>query len=121
MTVKDITVIEKATFTQECQVALDGKMQVAGGIRIEGGGVDGYDLWTNGETYIGGKCVMGTNNSSGHNLVVYGSSELNGYIDLKGQLKVNGKETLGYGSETTIVVDVPFAWGKAYMKFNNGL
>lgn len=121
LTVKDITVIEKATFTQECQVALDGKMQVTGGIRIEGGGVDGYDLWTNGETYIGGKCVMGTNNSSGHNLVVYGSSELNGYIDLKGQLKVNGTETLGYGSETTVVVDVPFAWGKAYMKFNNGL
>ena len=120
--VKDLTVKASCLFTDECQVSLDGKMTVDGAIIISGGGADGYDLWTNGKTYIGGNCVIGTNGSEGdYNLTVYGNSKLDGKVNLIGQLQVNGTDTIGYNEDTVIEIDTPWSLAIGKLTFRNGV
>lgn len=120
--VTDLTVKTSCLFTNECQVSLDGKMTVDGAIVISGGGADGYDLWTNGKTYIGGNCVIGTNGSEGdYNLTVYGNSKLDGKVNLVGQLQVNGADTIGYNEDTVIEIDTPWSLAIGKLTFRNGV
>lgn len=138
LTVKDLTVKTTCLFTDECVVTLEGKMEVkAGSIKIEGdASANGYDFWVGGQTYIGGKTIIGTNGSgdsaepgltvygpiqfggsgTSYTATIYTPTTFNSSVDFagKGVIKVNGVET----KTDATTVDIPIPWGTGILKLN---